>query len=62
MSLGCADVKFKTEAVDNLKAWTAWFSKEFDKLEQQLFDPHLDQAVCLEMLEKGDMPALMDEA
>ena len=60
--LACSEVKFKLEAVDNLKAWSKQFEREALSLEAKLFSPGCDHEQVLNELVNSDLPAWLEEA
>ena len=59
---GCQAVKFKGEAVNNLKDWTTFFEEELDALDHQLFAPEANHEEIVTNLEKGSLPGYVEEA
>ena len=60
--VACNHLKFKKEALDNLKAWSDYFKEEGDNLELNLKDPSINQEVLLRELEEGQMTTHLTEA
>ena len=60
--VACTHLKFKAEALDNLKAWSEYFKVQGENLELNLKDTSVNQEVLLRELEEGDMMQNITEA
>lgn len=59
--VSCTALKFKSEQLDNLKAWVVYMVAESERIEQTLRDPETNKEDFLQSLDEGPLDAHLTE-